>query len=165
MIDNIEFESASKPSVKELIRFYQRQQHKTTCSSEKLQRMVDESFCLVTARCDGELIGLARGVTDGLTGRLAECKLDPRYQGPACVTRKDGRIEHDLSEIAAEMATRVIQSLRRYGVERIEVVAHGTEVDFCEELGFQRIRGAVALELLSDVAPRVPSVATAEHGV
>ena len=95
------------------------------------------------------MIGIARGVTDGLWGRLAECKLDPSFQGPGCVTRTDGRIEHDSDGIAAEMARRVIEALRQYGVERIDALAYGTETDFCEELGFRKLRGVVPMELPS----------------
>jgi len=156
MIENIEFETMAKPSPEELLSFYERQKHPTTRVRGKLQTMMDNTFCFVTARQDGELIGLARGVTDGLWGRLAECKLDPAYQGPACITRTDGRIEHDSAGIAAEMARRVIEALVDYGVERIDALAYGTEVDFCEELGFHRMRGVVALALRADDLMAVP---------
>lgn len=145
--ENIEFESMARPDPDELTAFYKRQKHQTTGARAKLQRMMDCTFCFVTARRDGELIGLARGVTDGLWGCLAECKLDPAYQGPACVTHTNGRIEHDSAGIAREMADRVIRALKGFGVERIDVLAYGTEVDFCEELGFRRLRGVVAMEL------------------
>ncbi len=148
MIDShVEYEVGSKPTPEELLRFYERHNHRTTQSLEKLQRMIDHTFCFVTARRDGEIIGLARGVTDGVWGRLVECKLDPLYQGPACVTRSYGRIEHDASGIAQEMATRIIDALRDFGCEHVDALAYGTEVDFCEELGFKRVKGSVALEL------------------
>ena len=152
MFDNIQYEATAKPRPEELSAFYARQNHPSTQSREKLQRMLDNTFCVVSARRGGELIGFARGVTDGLWGRVAECKLDPAYQGPACVTRKDGRIEHDSAGIAREMACRVIEALREYGVERIDAIAHRTEVDFCEELGFHKVQGVVAMEL-GDEAP------------
>lgn len=145
--EDIQYETLSKPDPDELHDFYERQQHPTTGSREKLKRMMDNTFCFVVARRNGEIIGIARGVTDGLWGRLAECKLDPAYQGPACVTKTDGRIEHDEAGIARRMAQMVIESLSRYGVERIDALAYGTEVDFCEELGFKKIRGVVPLEL------------------
>ena len=150
VFEDIEFETMAKLDPQELLSFYSRQNHETTRSREKLKRMMDNTLCFVTARRNGELIGLARGVTDGLWGRLAECKLDPAYQGPACVTRKDGRIEHDSAGIAREMACRVIESLRKFGVERIDALVYGTEVDFCEELGFRKWRGLVAMELGAD---------------
>ena len=146
MFQDVTFEARVKPDPEELSAFYARQQHSTQ-SPEKLGRMLENTFCVVTARKDGELIGFARGLTDGLWGRLAECKLDPAYQGPACVTRKQGRIEHDSFGIGREMAFRVIQSLREYGVERIDAIAYGTEVDFCQELGFRRTRGVEVMEL------------------
>jgi hypothetical protein len=149
VFDRIEFQT-TKPTAEELLAFYRRQKLRATYSREKLQRMIDMTACFATARADGELVGLARGVTDGLSGRLAECKLDPAYQGPACVTRQDGRIEHDSDGIAREMARLVIERLRSLGVERIDAVAYGTEVDFCEELGFRKMRGVVALELGTD---------------
>ena len=71
MFDNIEFETMAKPDPGELLAFYQRQQHETTQSPGKLQRMMDSTLCFVTARRNGELIGIARGVTDGLWGRLS----------------------------------------------------------------------------------------------
>ena len=163
MFEDIEFEAMAKPEPEELLAFYERQNHKTTHSREKLQWMMDNTFCLVTARCDGELIGLARGVTDGLWGCLVECKLDPAFQGPACVTKKDGRIEHDSGGLGREMAVMVIEALRRYGVERIDALAYGTEVDFCEELGFRKLRGVVAVELSADTP--VPPRATASSKV
>ena len=150
VFEDIEFETMAKLDPQELLSFYTRQNHETTRSREKLKRMMDNTLCFVTARRHGELIGLARGVTDGLWGRLAECKLDPAYQGPACVTRKDGRIEHDSAGIAREMACRVIEALRQYGVDRIDALVYGTEVDFCEELGFRKWRGLVAMELAAD---------------
>lgn len=150
VVGNLEYATTAKLDPQELLQFYRCQQHETTHSIEKLQRMIDNAFCFVTARRNGELIGIARGVTDGLDGRLAECKLDPAYQGPACVTRKDGRIEHDAAGIAAEMARRVIAALREYGVERIDALAYGTEEDFCADLGFRKMRGVVPMELPAD---------------
>ncbi len=146
-LEDIEFETTTKPDADELLAFYKRQKHVTTEARAKLQRMMDNTFCFVVARRDGELIGLARGVTDGLWGTLAECKLDPAFQGPACVTRTDGRIEHDSTGIAAEMARLVIKALTDYGVETIGALAYGTEVDFCEELGFKKRQGVAAMVL------------------
>jgi len=160
MTESIEFETMAKPSPEELLGFYERQKHRTTCVRGKLQRMMDNTFCFVTARRNGELIGLARGVTDGLWGRLAECKLDPAFQGPACITRTDGRIEHDSAGIAAEMARRVIDALVDYGVERIDALAYGTEVDFCEELGFHQMRGVVAMALKADDFATLPQASS-----
>lgn len=165
MLNEIQFETMTAPDPRELLGFYQRQHHATTHEPKKLQRMIENTFCLVTARRNGEMIGMARGVTDGLTGWLAECKLDPAYQGPACVTRTDGRIEHDAYGIATEMARRVIEGLRAFGVERIGAIAHGTEVDFCEEMGFRKVRGAVALELPADVTVQAPQPAAAGQSV
>ena len=149
----IVYDSSAAPDPEDLLRFYSRQQHATTQSREKLQRMVEASFCFVTARKGGDLIGWARGTTDGVRGHLVECKLDPAYQGPACVTHTDGRIEHDAAGIAREMALRVIDAFRQHGVERVDVLAYGTEEDFCQELGFRRSRGVVAMYLHPEHAP------------
>jgi hypothetical protein len=156
VFDDIVYETEVKPDPEELAAFYQRQHHETTDIPAKLQRMMDNTFCFVTARRNGELIGIARGITDGLWGRLAECKLDPGFQGPACITRTEGRVEHDSSGIAGEMARLVIESLRAFGVERIDALAYGTEQDFCEELGFRRLPGLVVMELPSDVPLPAP---------
>ena len=145
MAETIVYELATKIEPEELLAFYQKQKHSTTHSPEKLQYMVDSTCCFVTARQQGELIGIARGITDGVRGQLVECKLDPAFQGPGCITRIDGRIEHDSEGIAKEMALRVIDALRDSGVERIDVLAYGTEVDFCEELGFKKAGGIVLL--------------------
>lgn len=160
MINKIVFETSSKLDADELAGFYERQHHKTTHSSKNLKRMIERTFCFVTARRDGELIGMARGVTDGLSGRLAECKLDPIYQGPACVTKTDGRIEHDTEGIAEEMARRVIDALRAFGVERVDVIAYSTEVDFCEELGFRAVRSVVCMELPAGASVTADSTVT-----
>ncbi len=143
----VQFDTEAKVDPAELLEFYQRQRHGTTTAIDKLERMIASSFCFVTARQDGKLIGIARGVTDGVRGQIVDCKLDPACQGPGCVTRVDGRIEHDSAGIALEMARRVIQSLQQAGVERIDVVAYPTEVDFCEDLGFRRVPGLVPLSL------------------
>ncbi len=151
MFGNIVFDTKGKPDPEELLAFYERQHHETTRVRKKLRRMLNGTFCFVTARRNGKLIGIARGVTDGLRGRLAECKLDPTFQGPACITKTEGRIEHDSEGIAAEMARLVIDALREHGVERIDALAYGTEVDFCEELGFRKMTGLVPMELPADV--------------
>lgn len=159
MFTDIEYETGAKLSPQELLAFYRRQQHPTSGSLEEIQQLLDTTFCVVTATRNGELIGFARGVLNGTAGCLTECKLDPVYQGPACVTKKDGRVEHDDSGIAREMAIRVIEALRAHDVDKIGVVAHGTEIDFCEELGFRQPKGAVWLELSGDV--RVSRMKTA----
>ena len=75
----------------------------------------------VTARDGGgRLVGIARGVADGVRGYLTECKLDPARQGPGAVTHIDGRIEHDQFGIAKEMAEKVIKALAELGCERID---------------------------------------------
>lgn len=147
MFDEIEFEVMARPDPGELADFYRRQGNESPKSSDQLLHVLDATCCCVTARRNDLLIGWARGVTNGVRGRLAECKLDPLFQGPACVTRRDGRIEHDESGIAREMARLVIEALRAKGVEGIDVLAYGTEVDFCEELGFRKLRGVVPMEL------------------
>ena len=140
-------ESPGQVDVDELLEFYRRQRHATTATTAKLSEMIARSHCFVSAREDGRLIGIARGVTDGIRGYLTECKLDPALQGPAAITRRDGRIEDDRSGIAAEMARRVLMSMAESGVKRIDVLAWGTEVDFCEELGFKRQGGLVGLTM------------------
>lgn len=150
MAGDVTYETTRQIDPGELLEFYARQQHETTEDPDKLRRMMDNTLCFVTARRSGELIGIARGMTDGVRGQLVECKLDPGHQGPACITRKDGRIEHDSHGIAREMALRVIHGLLDYGCERITALAYGTEVDFCEELGFRKSSGIVALHLDAD---------------
>ncbi|NOX59639.1 MAG: hypothetical protein GXP29_12400 [Planctomycetes bacterium] len=131
----------------ELLEFYVRMDHPIMAEPSRVERMISQTFCFVTARLDGKLVGIARGITDGMHGFLSECKLDPALQGPACVTKRDGRIEHDSHGLARDMALRVVAELESDGVDRIQVLAHGTEVDFCEELGFRRDGGMVALHL------------------
>jgi hypothetical protein len=153
-------ESMSKPEIvygtvedtspQELAQFYNRLRHDVAARTAQIERMMVNSAAFVTARLDGELIGIARGVCDGVRGYLTECKLDPAYQGPAAVTRTDGRIEHDQHGIAAEMARRVLDAMVAAGARRIDVLAWGTEVDFCEELGFKRQGGLVGLTMRAE---------------
>ena len=147
MFDGIEFQAMANPDLDELVDFYQRQGHEMEESREKLRRILDATFCCVAARREGTLIGWSRGVINGHRGLLAECKLDASCQGPACVSRYDGRIEHDAEGIAREMARLVIEALRANGAEEIDVLAYGTEVDFCEEMGFRTLRGVVPMVL------------------
>ncbi len=144
---NIAYGTVEDTNPRELTRFYERLRHDIVAQPTQIEKMMAASAAFVTARRDGELIGIARGVSDGLRGYLTECKLDPAYQGPAAVTGMDGRIEHDERGIAAEMARRVLDAMVAAGVRRIDVLAWGTEVDFCEELGFKRQGGLVGLTM------------------
>ncbi len=150
MPDNVHYDVVKKIDLEELRAFYESVGAVLPQSVDKLSRAVDNSVCFVTAR-DGDkgerLIGIARGIADGLRGYLTECKLCPSFQGPAAVTQVDGRIEHDQYGIAREMATRVIAALSEMGCERIDAAAYGTEVDFCQELGFEKARGIVPMSL------------------
>ncbi|MCG8403829.1 MAG: hypothetical protein MI923_01395 [Phycisphaerales bacterium] len=146
MTSDIRFAVVDQIDINDLKGFYDAQGSVIPQSIDKLSKMVDNSVCFVTAREeDGRLIGIARGVADGVRGYLTECKLDPSRQGPGAVTHIDGRIEHDQYGIAMEMATRVIKALAAQGCERIDAAAYGTEVDFCEELGFKRASGIVPM--------------------
>lgn len=148
----------------ELAAFYQRLEHPIHAEPNKIQSMMDNSLVFITARISGDLVGIARGVTDGIRGYLTECKLDPRYQGPAAVTRTDGRIEHDEHGIAAEMARRVLESMTHAGVERVDVLAWGTEVDFLEEIGFRRQGGLVGMTMREEDFPAATSTPDAAAG-
>jgi hypothetical protein len=143
----IVYEDVRDVRPQELAEFYRRLNHKPAARPEQVQKMLRSSDAFVAARADGELIGIARGVSDGVRGYLTECKLDPAYQGPAAVTRTDGRIEHDTDGIAAEMARRVLERLFAAGSQRIDVIAWGTEQDFLSELGFRRSGGLVGMTL------------------
>lgn len=134
----------------EIVDFYRRVQHDLSADAAQIQRMLSASTGFVTARANGQLIGIARGLVDGTRGFFAECKLDPAWQGPAAVTRRDGRIEHDENGIAEQMARRVLDALKAAGAQRIDVLAWGTEVDFLEELGFRKPGGLVGLTLKAD---------------
>jgi len=137
----------------ELAEFYRRLQHRIAARPEQIRKMAANSVAFVTARVDGQLIGIARGVCDGLRGYLTECKLDPAYQGPAAITRTDGRIEHDTDGIATEMARRVLERMFAEGAQRVDLVAYGTEVDFCEELGFKCAPGVVGMTMRAEDWP------------
>lgn len=144
---DVTYDVSGRVDPQELAEFYGRLHHETAASPEQLSGMVVRSAVFVTARAGGKLIGVARGVGDGVRGYLTECKLDPGYQGPAAVTRTDGRIEHDAYGIAGTMARKVLEALGRQGVERVDVLAWGTEVDFLEDLGFRRSGGLVGMTL------------------
>jgi hypothetical protein len=147
---DVEYGTGRDVTPDELTEFYRRLNHDIAARPEQIRKMMDNSAAFVTARVGGSLIGIARGVCDGLRGYLTECKLDARHQGPAAVTRTDGRIEHDTNGIAREMAQRVLDALVAEGAERIDTVAYGTEVDFCEELGFRRPPGLVGVTMRAE---------------
>ncbi len=147
-MDGVKCEVVNKIDVSELKAFYDAQGCVMPQSVDKLSKMIDNSVCFVTARDpDGRLIGIARGVADGVRGYLTECKLDPARQGPGAVTHIDGRIEHDQFGIARRMAELILSALAEQGCERVDAAAYGTEVDFCEELGFKRAVGVVPMSL------------------
>lgn len=149
----------------ELRGFYTALHHDVAPTPEQVREMLANSVAVVTARDGENLIGIARGVCDGVRGYLAECKLDARYQGPAAVTRTDGRVEHDKLGIAAEMARRVLEAMAAKGVQRIDCLAYGTEVDFVEELGFKRKAGLVGLSLMIGAATSNAATSGASAGL
>jgi hypothetical protein len=149
----VQYGDGTDTSPQELAEFYQRLKHDIAAQPEQLGKMMDGSAAFVTARVGGRLIGLARGVCDGLRGYLTECKLDPGFQGPAAVTRTDGRIEHDTAGIAEAMACRVLARMFADGIRRVDVVAWGTEVDFLEDLGFRKQGGLVGMTMRADDWP------------
>lgn len=167
-MNSIKCEVVDKIDIAELKAFYDAQGCVMPQAVDKLSKMVDNSVCFVTAReTDGRLVGIARGLADGVRGYLTECKLDPARQGPGAVTHIDGRIEHDQYGIARQMAELVIRALADQGCERIDAAAYGTEVDFCEELGFRRAAGVVPmmLDVVSAVGAKSAPAATASATV
>lgn len=88
------------------------------------------------------------GPEDVDVGELLEFYRSQRY----CLTTSAEKIRDMLERshcvvIARELATRVLGHLREVGVERVDVIAHGTEEDFCRDLGFRPVRGAVTMQL------------------
>lgn len=147
MPPTIEYSTGAAVTAEELTAFYTRINHDIAAQPDQIRKMIEESAVSVVARQDGELVGIARGISDVLRGYLTECKLVPECQGPAAVTKKDGRIEHDSHGIAAEMARRVIEELCNRGAQRIDVVAWNTEMDFLADLGFKKQGGFVGMTL------------------
>lgn len=147
---HVTYGSATDTAPRDVAEFYDRLGHNSDAETQQIGQMIGRSVSFVSARIDGRLIGIARGVCDGVRGYFTECKLDPAYQGPGAVTRRDGRIEHDAHGIAAEMGRRVMDDLLRAGARRVDVLAFGTEVDFLEELGFRKSPGLVALSVRSE---------------
>jgi hypothetical protein len=147
---DVQYSTGQGLTPEELAEFYRRLSHDIAAKPEQIRKMMANSAAFVTARAGGRLIGVARGVCDGLRGYLTECKLDPSFQGPAAITRTDGRIEHDTNGIAKEMARRVLDRMYAEGVQRVDAVAYGTEVDFCEELGFKRTGGLVGVTMRAE---------------
>jgi hypothetical protein len=160
-VPHILYETQAQTNPQELVDFYGRLRYEIGAEPQQIRSMVSNSDAFVTARSNGRLIGVARGICDGVRGYLTECKLDPEYQGPGAITRTDGRIEHDEHGIAAEMARRVLDKLAAEGVRRVDVVAWGTEVDFLEELGFKRQGGLVGMTMKPGSAAAVAAQAQA----
>lgn len=145
----------------ELHEFYERLNHDIDAETQQIETMLHNSVAFVTARVKGRLIGISRGVCDGVRGYFTECKLDPAFQGPACITRRDGRIEDDSHGIAGEMARRVLEKLFASGARRVDALAWGTEVDFCAEVGFRKQGGIVGMTMKpEDALARFAAAAT-----
>jgi hypothetical protein len=147
---NVIYGNGHDVSAHEVAEFYDRLRHDIDAETQQIQHMMNNSICFVSARLDGKLVGIARGVFDGVRGYLTECKLDPAFQGPGAITRRDGRIEDDAHGIAAEMSRRVLEKLFTSGARRVDALAWGTEVDFCVEVGFKKQGGLVGLTMKAE---------------
>ncbi len=64
----VAYDAGGSIDSKELGEFYGRLQHETAATDKQLSRMVESSAVFVTARVDERLVGIARGVTDGVRG-------------------------------------------------------------------------------------------------
>lgn len=155
-MSQITYGTAADVSRDEVAEFFARIEPGGQPGPRQLEALLENSAAFVTARADGRLVGIARGITDGLHGYFTDCKLDPAYQGPAAISHSGGRIEDDTYGIAAEMSRRVLEQLAEGGAMRVDVIAWGTEVDFLESLGFKRQGGLVGLTLR-------PGAAAARH--
>lgn len=147
---NVTYGNGHDVTAHEVAEFYDRLRHDIDAETQQIQHMMNSSISFVSARLDGKLIGIARGVFDGVRGYFTECKLDPAYQGPACVTKRDGRIEDDLHGIGMEMGRRVLEKLFTAGARKVDVVAWGTEIDFCSDLGFKKQGGLVGMTMKAE---------------
>ncbi len=109
----------------------------------------------ITAYDDGELIGFARALYDGLHGMIMEVDLDLRFQ-----SRNDFYngcfIETDPHGIAKNMATALLKELRRRGCHYFSSIVYqdSLEKDFFRSLGFRENTGHVDYTI--DARPYVP---------
>ncbi len=114
-MSEITYEVVDHIDAQELLDFYSEQHHSTRADGQKLARMLQKSHCFVTARDDGRLIGVGRGLTDGVIGYLVECKLDPVAQGPAAITRQDGRTQPTIAGSGGRFPARFLGRHARSG--------------------------------------------------
>jgi ribosomal protein S18 acetylase RimI-like enzyme len=91
----------------------------------------------VAVYADGDLIGFARALHDGLHGQIMEIDLDLRYQTENAF-RNGCFVESDPHGIAGEMAAALLKELRRRGCCFFSAVIYegSAEKEFYRSLGF-----------------------------
>ena len=104
--------------------------------------MLRHPHLIVAAFAGGELIGLARATSDGLSAHIMEFSLDLRYQGGESKYANGSLVEADTSGVGRRLGERLLGELERLGVSFITgYVVAGCEEAFYRSLGFRENEG------------------------
>ena len=109
----------------------------------------------VAAYDNGQLIGFARALHDGLRGEIMEINLDLRYQGENSF-QNGCFVESDPQGIARRVAVSLLKELRRRGCYFFPAVLYkdDAEKEFYESFGF--CENTDHREFIIDAGPYVP---------
>jgi len=137
----------------QLFAFYQRNNIcEVGFGPEVAARVLEHTPVYVAAFRADQLVGLARAVFDGLSAQIMELSLDLELQGAPGIHANGSLLEHDRAGIGHELATRLLDELRRRGATWISAsVVAGCEEPFYQSLGFTQNTGMV--EYMIDERP------------
>jgi len=129
----------------QLFAFYQRNNIcEVGFGQDVAARVLDHTPHYVAAFRGDQLVGLARAVFDGLSAQIMELSLDLELQGAPGLHTNGSLLEHDRAGIGRQLATRLIDELRRMGATWISAsVVAGCEEPFYQSLGFTQNTGMI----------------------
>jgi hypothetical protein len=126
----------------ELFAFYERNDIcEVGFGKEAAAKVLRHPHLIVAAFAGGELVGIARATTDGLSAHVMEFSLDLRYQGGGKYAN-GSLVEADGSGVGRRLGERLLRELEALGASFITCyIVAGCEEQFYQSLGFRENEG------------------------
>jgi len=116
-------------------------------SSERATSVLAKSDVIVTARDRGKLVGLARAITDGLSGSIMELSVALSHQGEQATNQTGALVEDDAFGVGRRLAEVLVNALVARGVDFIDGSVYESEVETYQKAGFSINTGHLVMYL------------------